>query len=669
YDNSYDAFTGIIESNYSTIVPGALYMDSPNTIAYRADDPDDIGEANVYDGPMMMNMYNNFIANGSVTISAYYSPFQYAFNSSSGNSLQFIVYFCLAMSVFPALCSLYPTMERLRLVRALHYSNGLRVLPLWISHICFDFSVVLFASGITIAIFSGINSEWFGLGYLFVVFALYGLASILLSYVFSLIVKSQLAAFAFTAAFNACYFLIYLLAYLSIDTFVSATKVDQVLINFNYGFAPFAPIANLIRSMFLVLNLFNALCEDTVEVSYYGEMRAYGAPILYLSIQIMLLFGGLIWWDSGKYRIRMRRKFHVSDAERELEAEDEDLTAEVTRVENPDGGDGLRAVHVSKRFGRMVAVEDVSFGVARGECFALLGPNGAGKSTLFNMMRGELVPSGGAVYVEDVDVAKNRAHARTHLGVCPQFDAIDRMTVYETLSFYARLRGLPKEDLGHNVESIITGVGLSRFRTRLAGDLSGGNRRKLSLGIALMADPSVLLLDEPSSGMDAASKRVMWRMIKRVAAAGNRSIILTTHSMEEADALCLRAGILAKVLLAVGTSDRLRERHGHAFYVHFMCRDGIGASEESMQAVVTWSRERFVGHTVQVEDKMYHGNVKVSVESRGEDGAVLTIVNILQAVEEEKERIGISHYSVAQASLEQVFLNIVTKHNILEEGY
>ena len=157
--------------------------------------------------------------------------------------------------------------------------------------------------------------------------------------------------------------------------------------------------------------------------------------------------------------------------------------------------------------------------------------------------------------MENVPVTRRRAEAKSHLGVCPQFDAMDRMTVVEHLRFYAQVRGV--KDVEHNVSQVIRAVGLKAFQTRMGEKLSGGNKRKLSLGIARMGNPTVLL-DEPSSGVDAAAKRTMWKTLASV--QKGRNLVLTTHSMQEADPRASRAGILAKKMLAVGTSDDLRKR-------------------------------------------------------------------------------------------------------------
>ncbi|KAK9382932.1 uncharacterized protein V2V93DRAFT_320516 [Kockiozyma suomiensis] len=660
---SIDDFKYAIAMNYSTIQPGGIYLGDEPTMAFRVDG------AGIVTGPLVLNAMDNVRGQGNALIVTNYSPFQFPWIGTMGDTLQFIIYFCLAMGAYPAFSALYPTMERLQHVRALHYSNGLRVMPLWTAYLLFDSSLILLSSIVCVIIFAAANPYWYGLGYVFIIMFMYGVASTLFAFVVSLIASTQLAAFALTAAFQCIYFLVYLIAYLAVNTFAPALQTEMIVKQVHFALAAFAPMPNLIKALFLSLNLFTEMCDDEEEYSYYGDINAYGGPILYLTMQSLVLYGVLLWWDSGRFRLRFSSKFKVEDAEAKAALLDKDLVEEIVRVDSPDDGrDGLRVAHLSKQFGKFVAVEDVSFGVERGECFALLGPNGAGKSTTFNMIRGEIIPSAGGVYVEGISVNDNRAQARTHLGVCPQFDAIDQMNVLETLTFYARLRGLKGSEVEHNVQALVRAVGLTRFSTRMAARLSGGNRRKLSLGIALMANPSVLLLDEPSSGMDAASKRVMWRTLANVSAG--RSIVLTTHSMEEADALCSRAGILAKNLLAVGTSDRLRERYGDAYYLHFVCEGGMHATDAQMMRVVSWAQQRFKGHTVRIEDKMYHGQVKLAVQtSAGEGAPKMQVSEIFQAIEADKKAIGVIYYAVSQASLEQVFLRIVGDHDVVEEGY
>ena len=267
---------------------------------------------------------------------------------------------------------------------------------------------------------------------------------------------------------------------------------------------------------------------------------------------------------------------------------------------------------------------------------------------------------------------------------------MDQMTAIEHLRFYARARGV--KNVEHNVEQIVHAVGLAQFKFRMAGKLSGGNKRKLSLGIALIGNPSVLLLDEPSSGMDAASKRVMWRTLTSI--SEGRSLLLTTHSMEEADALADRAGIMARRMLAIGTSDQLRKKHGDAYHVHLVHKDAPYTSDEDMNRIKAFISRTFEAATI--EQRVFHGQLRFSVlndrtafrdgklsldEKTEEQGDVhnlagseggaskSSISDVFEHLEANKENLGFEYYSVSQATLDQVFLSIVTKHNVLEENY
>ncbi|EER27748.1 ABC transporter domain containing protein [Coccidioides posadasii C735 delta SOWgp] len=697
--NTLEEFNNYIDNNFRNVTPGGFFLgdeSSPPTFAWK-------GNGDISLPVIVQNAMDNLLTN--VSISTQYQSFELPFAENSGQALQLIVYFGLALSVYPAFFSLYLTVERLRNVRALHYSNGVRSFPLWLAYLCFDSLIVLAVSVLVIIIFRGVSDTWYYPGYLFVVLLLYGIAATLFAYVISLLAKSQLAAFAFSAGAQAVMFLLYFIAYMSVLTYAPTTRVNSLITTMHFVIAALAPIGNVTRSIFTALNIFSTLCRGKEVASYPGEIKLYGGPILYLVLQSIFLFGFLIWWDSGPVLRRFRKETKEEDPEEDLSG-DEDLNNELTRVSS--SSDGLRVLHLTKSFGKFIAVQDVTFGVARGEVFALLGPNGAGKSTTISLIRGDIQPSrkGGEVFVENVSVTKQRATARAHLGVCPQFDAMDQMTVLEHLRFYARIRGI--SDVEHNVSEIIWAVGLHPFRHRMAAKLSGGNKRKLSLGIALMGNPTVLLLDEPSSGMDAASKRIMWRTLAAV--VPGRSLVLTTHSMEEADALAKRAGIMAKRMLALGTTDYLRKRHGNAYHVHMVHKSAPHTSNEDMEKVRRWIIDHLPGASV--EQKTYHGQLRFSVQALNSHSDAVSSVNsrsddpdrivhsfgdagesnkptdglpassnsamnntesvsvgrVFSLLEANRLDLGIEFYSVSQTTLDQVFLSIVGKHYVAEDG-
>lgn len=668
--NTIGDFQDQIRTRFANVTPGGFFLGNPPTFAWR-------GNGDVSNGMVVQNMMDNFLS--GVPIANQYQAFDVPWPQDAGKALQMITYFGLAMAVAPAFLALYPCLERLRNVRGLHYSNGVRALPLWLAYTAFDLIGLTVVSAIITAIFASTSTNWYNLGYLFVVLWLYGLASTLLSYVISLIARSQLAAFAFAATGQAVMFLLYFIAFMSVLTYVSAADQGSALNTAHFVIAAISPIANLTRALYVALNIFNLTCHGRGLASYPGGITVYGGPIFYLVLQSLILFAILLWWDSGSRGLLGRKKSEVNLEEKDTV--DTEVSNELTRVVS--SRDGLRVLHLTKHFKKNLAVNDVTFGVPKGEVFALLGPNGAGKSTCISLIRGDMQPSrkGGDILVEDVSILTHRAQARSRLGVCPQFDAMDTMTVSEHLHFYARVRGVSNPQ--HNVQAVMQAVGLVPYSDRMAFKLSGGNKRKLSLGIALMGNPAVLLLDEPSSGMDAASKRVMWRTLSSV--VPGRSLVLTTHSMEEADALADRAGIMASKMLALGTTDSLRRKHGDSYYVHIVHKHAPHTPLQAMDRIKSWVRQHWPAAVV--EDKTYHGQLRFSVpltststtrqdkyndrigESQTDSTTTITTISMLfTSLEAAKHDLGIEYYNISRATLDQVFLNIVNKHNVAEEG-
>lgn len=678
-----------INANYSSVFPGGFFVNNTgtSTFAWR-------GNYEMTYAILTQNLLDNSILNDVPIVTAYQS-FDVPWAPGAGDTLQFILYFGLAMSAYPGFFALYPTSERLAKIRALHWSNGVRALPLWLAYTAYDFLFVLIISTVTIIMFSAVSSALYYPGYLFVVFFLYGLAALLCSYVISLFVTSQLAAFAFAAGMQCCMFLIYFIAYMCIITYAPTAEIDSWVNIAHFTIALVTPSGSLLRSLLLTFNEFSLLCRDRSIASYPGSITVYGGPILYLILQSVLLLLFLVLYDSGWRPAFLGRKLSKAKEVEESESVDDDVYAEAMRVD--DCKDELRVSRVSKVYGDNRAVDDISFGVPKGEIFALLGPNGAGKSTTIGLIRGDTHPTGpGDVLIENTSIVNHRAAARIHEGVCPQFDAMDAMTAEEHLYFYARARGV--SDIKHNVERVMQAVGLTPFRTRMASKLSGGNKRKLSLGIALIGNPTVLLVDEGSSGMDAAAKRIMWRTLNAV--SSGRSLVLTTHSMEEADALADRVGIMARRMLALGTADSLRSKHGDAYYVHLVHKDAPHTSEEDINTIKSWVRRSFPAAVL--EDRSFHGQIRFSVPNRGtakqeldlvslprneaeetKKGATTTITatdgsgsgirngisSLFEQLEEGKEKLGMEFYAISQATLDQVFLSIVQKHNVEEENY
>jgi linearmycin/streptolysin S transport system ATP-binding protein len=222
----------------------------------------------------------------------------------------------------------------------------------------------------------------------------------------------------------------------------------------------------------------------------------------------------------------------------------------------------IRVENLQKRFGDVVAVDGVTFEVRPGETFGLLGPNGAGKTTTIHMIVGALHPDGGRVHL-DGNADPTRPEVRRTVGVAPQSLALyAELTGEENAAFFGRLYGLAGERLAERVEWALRFAGLAERRKDRAGTYSGGMQRRLNLVCGLMHDPKVVVLDEPTAGVDPQSRNLLFENIESLKREG-RTILYTTHYMEEAERLCDRVAILDRgKLLALDTVHNLLRRHG-----------------------------------------------------------------------------------------------------------
>jgi len=216
--------------------------------------------------------------------------------------------------------------------------------------------------------------------------------------------------------------------------------------------------------------------------------------------------------------------------------------------------------HLTKRFKNGVLANDaIDLGVPCGVVFGLLGPNGAGKTTLVRQITGELVPSSGSVHVLGIDVQQEPHRSKSLMGIVPQeADVFMALTPEEHLHLFGRLRGLSRVEAAARAQELLGLLDLREHRKKRSFHLSGGLKRKLLVGMAIVASPKVLVLDEPTTGLDPNSRRQVWGLIRSLKQEG-ASILLTTHNMEEAEALCTSVAILdSGRVLAHGAIEEIR---------------------------------------------------------------------------------------------------------------
>lgn len=237
------------------------------------------------------------------------------------------------------------------------------------------------------------------------------------------------------------------------------------------------------------------------------------------------------------------------------------------------------------------ALDGISFEVPRGEFFGLLGPNGAGKTTTIGILTTRVVPTGGVARIEGVDVAQDPVTVKHRIGVVPQVNNLDRsLTAKEILVFHAEYFGVPKQEREQHADDLLKRFELTERADEKVNGFSGGMVQRLKIARALMHNPAILFLDEPTTGLDPQSRRMLWDLLTELNQKG-LTILLTTHYMEEADQLCQRAAIVdhGKVL-ALDSPAQLKRRVPGGYLVELQVRDGISdafvASLQSMPGVV-----------------------------------------------------------------------------------
>ncbi|KDR85851.1 hypothetical protein GALMADRAFT_389530 [Galerina marginata CBS 339.88] len=572
-------------------------------------------------------------------------------SSESLSTLQWLSFFGAAMAVFPAFFTLYVAKERHSSVQAMQLSNGLsNPLGLWLGHLMFDSMFTVIVATFIAIVYSLLGNKFQGVGLLWFVICLYGFAGTLLAYITAIIVKSPLGAFAILAVSQFIIFLLYLTGYIVTLFTALPDHVLRIMNIIHFTLALVSPVNSLTRAALVSVNQFSLLCdgEKVASGAQLGTITRYGGPILYLIVWILFLLFVLAKVDSGiRFPWSRTPRNPVAPLEEKSGLAQKplnpDVLAEAHQATSLSNSDPLRVLNVSKTFGRNKVVDDVTFTIPHNSLFVMLGPNGAGKTTTFDMIRGHLKPETGDVIVNDTSIVMDMKRARVSFGVCPQFTAMDaHLTVQEHLLIYGRLRGLAGEDLQRNIASIMDATGLHSYAARLATKLSGGNQRKLALAIALIGNPSVVLVDEYSTGIDAKMKRELWAVLKQ--ATGNKSVLLTTHSMEEASYLATKVGIMSKRMLAVGSPEELESRTA-SYEVHFSCptREELG-KVRAVMAKIPGAR--------MVDDVATRFEVPVG-DASVNDNSVASIFEILAREE------GFPEFTVGKSSLETAFIRVI----------
>jgi ATP-binding cassette, subfamily A (ABC1), member 3 len=293
-----------------------------------------------------------------------------------------------------------------------------------------------------------------------------------------------------------------------------------------------------------------------------------------------------------------------------------------------------------------MAVNQLHLNVESCECFGLLGVNGAGKTSTFKMLTGDETITDGDAFINGISIKNDLGSIYEMISYCPQFDAVlPELTGYETLKIYSLLRGIPKSELNESIEILSKELGFHEHLHKKVKVFSGGNRRKLSVALAILGNPQLIFLDEPTTGIDVQAKRTIWDTIKKVVASGS-AVILTSHSMDECEALCTKIGIMVKgEFHCLGSVQHLKNKYSKGFILTVK----MDQDDDNLMRQI---KDRIESNFASTELREKY----IDILTFHINNADIKWSQVFGFMAQLKREMSISHYTLTQMSLEQVFL-------------
>ncbi|ETV67436.1 hypothetical protein H257_16318 [Aphanomyces astaci] len=437
-----------------------------------------------------------------------------------------------------------------------------------------------------------------------VVFVLFGFALCSFCYCLSYLFVDSASSQTYVIMVNIFLGVVLMTISQVLDVVASTTEINKSL-KFIWRLSPLFNLGNALNNL-SVQSLLNSLFSSTSTKSSF-DLDVTGWEIAFLAGEAVVFPLVAIGIDYAlsfpKIKAMIAKDPVVMSAPMTI---DDDVAAEGRRVAGGDVDDyAVVMQHLRKVYkGGKVGLNDLTLALPKGECFGYLGINGAGKTSTMKILTGDVLPTSGSATLGGFDIMSQQIEVRRLIGYCPQFDAlIDLLTVREHLELFASIKGVPSKRICDTVKDKMDQMNLNDFEHKLAGTLSGGNKRKLSVAIALIGSPPIIFLDEPSTGMDPVSRRFMWDVIADISTRSKEStILLTTHSMEECEALCSRVGIMVGGSLScLGSIQHLKNRFGDGMMMHVWVAPVLSADVDhmistspSLEGVATLTKDQLV---------------------------------------------------------------------------
>ncbi|XP_040560974.1 retinal-specific phospholipid-transporting ATPase ABCA4 isoform X3 [Gallus gallus] len=571
-------------------------------------------------------------------------------------SVDAVVAICVifAMSFIPASFVLYLIQERVTKAKHLQFVSGVSPAMYWLTNFTWDIVNYAVSAGLVVVIFIGFKKKAYtsrtNLPVFVALLLLYGWAAIPMMYPASSFFSVPSTAYVALSCIN-----LFVGINSSAITFIlelfennpTLLKFNKTLKNVLIVFPHFCLGRGLIDLAInqAVSEVYARFGEEHVSNPFQWDF--IGKNLVAMAVQGVAFFTLNLLMQHQLFPSR----WFAETAKSPIIDEDEDVAEERKRILN--GGNKtniLELQELTKIYaGRhKPAVDRLCVGIRPGECFGLLGVNGAGKTTTFKMLTGDTEVTSGDAVVAGNSILTHISNVHQNMGYCPQFDALDDLlTGREHLYLYARLRGVPAEEIKRVAEWGIQKLGLPMYADQLAGTYSGGNKRKLSTAIALIGCPPLILLDEPTTGMDPQSRRLLWDSIVSVLRDG-RAVVLTSHSMEECEALCTRLAIMVKgTFKCLGTIQQLKYKFGDGYIVTLKIKAPKTGMPPDPSRAEQFIRINFPGS---LQREKHYNMLQYQICSS-------SLAKIFRLIISNKENLYIEEYSVSQTTLDQVFVN------------
>ncbi|KAM4524848.1 cholesterol transporter ABCA5 [Odontesthes bonariensis] len=642
----------------------------------------------VHSLPMAVNILSNALLrglNGTGQIRTWTKPFDYQIPDATSYALIYIEAIMLGMLAagMPAYFAMDHTRDREIKCRSTLRISGLLPSAYWCGQAAVDipfYYVILSCMNIILFSFhSGNLLTSSNLTAVVLCTVGFGPAMILFTYVLS---------FGFTRVqSNRDFF-----SFISMMVCVVSATVVQLLNEFPELTRTLHNVLCLFNPLYPLMGCLNCITKATFLPSVYEEnllwknlLISVVAPYLQCILLLFLLrwleirFGGRAMKNDQLCRISSKSKPKPERIPEEGLNEDEDVQMEKARVkealtcqscqEKPAVVvSNLRKQYKGRKEGftfskkTKVATKNISFCVRKGEVLGLLGPNGAGKSTVMHMLSGDTDPTSGQVLMGDYSTEfRPVENPLEHVGYCPQVNTLwPRITLQEHLEIYAAIKGLKGQDVPGIIKRVVNALELKDHLNKQAKTLSAGLKRKLCFALSMIGNPQIVLLDEPSSGMDPKSKQRMWRAIRAAFKNRQRGAILTTHYMEEAEAVCDRVAIMVSgQLRCIGSIQHLKGKYGQGYSLEVKLREEL----TGLRQVALLHKEilRIFPHATRQESFATLMVYKIPMED------VRSLAKSFSQLESAKQTFNFEEYNFSQSTLEQVFMEFAKEQESEED--